>query len=181
LRFVAAKLRIALPHTPPYKPQGRGKIERLFRSIREGLLDGRPHSTLQKLNADLAQWLAQYHQALHSAIGMSPLNRKLIDQGQPLEQIPPTQNINDIFRMETTKTVRSDGCIRIWGKRFEIPDSYPGETVQLYYVPWDHTYLLCGPDKIYIRPVDPLKNARRFDKPVRGRKDDNTNPKEKLS
>jgi putative transposase len=182
LRFVAARLRIALPHTPPYKPQGRGKIERLFRSIREGLLDGRPHSSLQKLNADLASWLAHYHQALHSAIGMSPLNRKLIDQGRPLEQIAPTQNINDLFRMETTKTVRSDGCIRIWGQRFEVPDAFPGETVQIYYVPWDHTYLLCGPDKIFTRPVDPLKNARRFDKPVRGKRDnDINNPKEKLS
>ena len=176
LRLVAAKLRIALPHTPPYKPQGRGKIERLFRSIREGFLDGRPRSSLQKLNADLAEWVAHYHQTVHSSLRMSPLNRKLTDPGQRLEQLSPTQNINDLFRMETVKTVRSDGCIRMWGTRFQVPDAFPGETVQIYYVPWDHTYLLSGPDKIFTRPVDPLKNARRFDKPVRGKRADNNNP-----
>ncbi|OGJ87990.1 MAG: hypothetical protein A2268_05135 [Candidatus Raymondbacteria bacterium RifOxyA12_full_50_37] len=108
-------------------------------------------------------------------MGMSPLNRKLTDQGQPLEQIDPTVNINDLFRMETTKTVRSDGCIRMWGKRFEIPDAYPGEEVTIYYVPWDHNYFLSGPDKIFTRPIDPFKNARRFDKPVRGKRNNDTN------
>jgi len=125
---------------------------------------------------------ARYHQTVHSSLGMSPLNRKLTDQGQPLTQIDPTVNINDLFRMETTKTVRSDGCISMWGIRFEIPDAYPGEEVQIYYVPWDHTYLLSGPDKIFTRPLDPLKNARRFDHPARGKRDNHTNDqKEKLS
>jgi transposase InsO family protein len=41
LRMVAAKLGVSLPHTPPYTPRGRGKIERFFRSVREGFLDGR--------------------------------------------------------------------------------------------------------------------------------------------
>ncbi|MFH0919237.1 MAG: DDE-type integrase/transposase/recombinase [Fibrobacterota bacterium] len=181
LRLVAAKMRIALPHTPPYKPQGRGKIERFFRSLRDGFLTGRPKSSLQKLNADLAEWVALYQQTIHSSLAMSPLNRKLVDQGSPLEQINPTQNINDLFRMETLKTVHSDGCISMWGKRFEIPDSVPGENIRIYYLPWNQDYLLCGPDKIIAKPIDPLKNARRFDKPVRGIRMDNNNPKEKLS
>ena len=184
LRLVAARMRIALPHTPPYKPQGRGKIERFFRSLRDGFLTGRPRTSLQKLNADLAEWVAQYHQTIHSALSMSPLNRQLVDQGQPLEQIDPTQNINDLFRMETVKTVRSDGCIRMWGKRFEVPDSFPSENVRIYYLPWDHDYVLCGPDKIIAKPLDAVRNARRFDQPIRGKRNNdnnNNNPKEKLS
>jgi transposase InsO family protein len=182
LRLVAAKMRIALPHTPPYKPRGRGKIERFFRSLRDGFLTGRPKSTLQKLNADLAQWVEMYHQSIHSALDMSPLNRKLIDQGQPLPQIPLTQNINDLFRMEADKKVGSDGCVRMWGTRFEVRDAYPGEVIRIYYVPWDHSYLLCGPDKLFAKPVDTARNARRFDRPVRGKREtDNNNPQEKLS
>lgn len=171
LRLVAAKMRIALPHTPPYKPQGRGKIERFFRSLRDGFLAGRQRTSLQKLNADLAVWIEQYHQTIHSALDMSPLNRKLMGIGQPLEQIDPTQNINDLFRMETTKTIRSDGCVRLWGKRFEIPDAYPGETIQIYYLPWDHQYILCGKDKLTAKVLDTLQNARRFDQPIRGKRD----------
>jgi putative transposase len=38
LRLVAAKMRIGLPHTPPYKPQGRGngKLDIMESSIQEG-------------------------------------------------------------------------------------------------------------------------------------------------
>lgn len=177
LRFVAAKMGIALPHTPPRKPRGRGKVERLFRSIRDGLITGRPRTSLKKLNDDLAEWVDKYHQSVHSTLGMSPLNRKLTDKGRPLEQIDPTQNINDLFRMESTKTVRKDGCVRMWGKRFEIPDAYPGETITIYYLPWDHSYVLCGPDKLMAKQVDTHKNARRFEKPIRGKR--NNNHKEK--
>jgi hypothetical protein len=113
---------------------------------------------------------------------MSPLNRKLVDQGQPLEQIDPTQNLNDLFRMETVKTVRSDGCVRMWAQRFEVPDAYPGETIRIYYLPWDRSYVLCGPDKLIAKPLDAIRNARRFDKPIRGKRtDDNNKPKENLS
>jgi putative transposase len=178
LRLVAAKIRMALPHTPPYKPQGRGKIERFFRSLRDGFLAGRQRTSLQKLNADLAKWIDQYHQTIHSALDMSPLNRKLMGQGQPLEQIDPTQNINDLFRMETTKTVRSDGCVRLWGKRFEIPDAYPGETIQIYYLPWDQQSILCGPDKLTAKVLDSIHNARRFDQPIRGKRNNNPDSKE---
>lgn len=181
LRMVAARMSVSLPHTPPYKPQGRGKIERFFRSVRDGLLTGRARTSLQKLNADLAQWVAQYHQSIHSTLNMSPLNRKLADQGAPLVQIDPTRNINDLFRMETDKIVNADGCIRMWGNRFEVPDSFPGEKVRIYYLPWDHGYLLCGPDKIIAKPLDPVRNARRFDKPVRGKRtndNNNNNPKD---
>lgn len=173
LKFVAAKLGIALPHTPPGVPNGRGKVERFFRTVRDGFLTGRQRSSLEKLNADLAEWVEQYHQRVHSSLKMSPLNRKLTDKGQPLPQIDPTVNINDIFRMETTKVVRKDGCVRMWKIRFEIPDAIPGETVQIYHLPWDHTYILHGPDKIVAKPVDTHKNAYRFDKPVRGKRNNN--------
>lgn len=170
LRLVAAKLRIALPHTPPYTPQGRGKIERFFRSLRDGFLTGRPRGSREKLNADLSEWLSHYHQTPHRALGMSPLNRKLINQGNQLVQIEPTQNINDLFRMEMTKVVHTDGCVHLWGKRFEAFDCVPLQKVQVYYLPWDHTYVLIGPDKIYTKALDPIKNAHRFDKPMRGLK-----------
>ena len=179
LRFVAAKLQITLPHTPPYKPRGRGKIERFFRSVRDGFLTGRQRTSLAKLNTDFNEWITQYHQTPHRGLNMSPLNRKLIDQGDILTQIDPTHNINDLFRMECTKVVRSDGCIRLWKKRFEIPDALPGESITIYYLPWDHEYILVGPDKLIAKPLDTVKNALRFNQPLRGKTKNNTNNKEK--
>jgi transposase InsO family protein len=177
LRLVAAKLAIALPHTPPYKPRGRGKIERFFRSVRDGFLTGRDRTSLDKLNTDFAAWINQYHQTTHRILGTSPLERKLTDTGPALKQIAPTQNINDIFRMEQIKRVGSDGCVRMFKKCFEIPDSFPGDMVTVYYLPWCQDYILVGPDKLYVKPLDTLSNALRFDQPHRGKS--NNDHKEK--
>lgn len=176
LRLVAAKLAISLPHTPPYQPRGRGKIERFFRSVRDGFLTGRERTSLDKLNADFFAWINQYHQTLHHTLGMSPLERKLTDTGPALKQIAPTQNINDIFRMEKLKRVGSDGCVRMFKKRFEIPDAIPGSQLTVYYLPWSEDYILVGPDKLFVKPLDAVKNAVRFDKPRRG--NSHHNPKE---
>jgi transposase InsO family protein len=175
LRLVAAKLGVTLPHTPPYKPRGRGKIERFFRSVRDGFLTGRDRTSLDKINTDFAAWLNQYHQTLHRILGMSPLERKLSDTGPELKQIAPTRNINDIFRMEQLKRVGSDGCVRLFKKRFEIPDSFPGSLVTVYYLPWNQDYILAGPDKLFVKPLDAVNNAVRFDKPHRG----NSHPEHK--
>lgn len=177
LRLVAAKLGVALPHTPPYTPRGRGKIERFFRSVRDGFLTGRGRTSLDKLNADFSAWINQYHHTPHRILKMSPLERKLTDTGAALRQIAPTQNINDIFRMEQIRRIGSDGCVRMFKKRFEVPDAVPGSQVTVYYLPWDQDYLLIGPDKLFVKPLDAIKNALRFDKPHRG--NSNTSPKEK--
>jgi putative transposase len=158
-------------------PRGRGKIERFFRTVREGFLTGRERTTLDRLNADFSAWLNEYHHSRHSILKMTPLDRKLTDTGEPLKQIPPTQNINDIFRMEALKRVGSDGCIRMFNKRFEVSGEVPGSIIPVYYLPWEEDYILAGVDKIFVRPVNTIKNAHRFDRPRRGKQTDNTQEK----
>jgi transposase InsO family protein len=170
LRLVAARLSIALPHTPPYMPRGRGKIERFFRTTRDSLLTGRPRSSLDKLNAELAAWVNQYHHAPHRGLGMSPLQRKLTDSGAQLKQIAATQDIDELFRMEQLKRVGPDGCIRMFGQRYEVPDAIPGTVLPVYYLPWDQAYILVGPEKRPAKLLDSVQNALRFDKPRRANK-----------
>lgn len=174
LRMVAARLCIALPHTPAYTPQGRGKIERFFRTVRDGFLTGRARTSLAKLNADFAQWLDSYHHTLHRSLDCSPLDRKLADTGPQLRQIPATQQIDHLFAMEEKKPVSSDGCIRLFKKRFEIPDALPGSSVLVTYLPWETNRIFLEPGKTPIAPVDTHKNARRFEKPRRGAHQNNS-------
>jgi transposase InsO family protein len=168
LRLVSAKLGIAMPHTPPYQPRGRGKIERFFRSVREGFLTGRDRTSLDKLNTDFTLWLNRYHHTPHSSLGMSPLDRKLTDTGPVLKQIAPTQDIDDLFRMEHIARVGSDGCVRLFKKRFEIPGAIPGSTAVVYYLPWNTDCIYLGDNRTMIKPLDAINNALRFDKPHRG-------------
>jgi putative transposase len=75
-----AKLGIKLVHSTPGRPQGRGKIERAFRTVRDqflveitGQIDqpGRHYvSDLATLNRLFAAWAEQvYHRTVHSETG----------------------------------------------------------------------------------------------------------------
>ena len=169
LRQVAARLTIALPHTPAYKPRGRGKIERFFRTVRDSLLTGRPRTTLEKLNADLGAWINEYHTRVHRTLGMTPLERKLADAGPELRRLPSTGDSNSIFRMEELKRIGSDGCVRMFKRRFDVPDAIPASFVTVSYLPWDQSYILVGPEKRRMMPLNSINNALRFDKPQRGK------------
>ncbi len=168
LQTVAAKLGVALPHTPPYTPRGRGKIERFFRTLREGFLNGIATMTLEQLNTALTQWIQKYNSTVHSMLGMSPLDRKLSDNGPALAQLAPTRNIDEIFFMEKRCKIASDGCVRFFKKRFEIKNAIVGTELSVYYLPWNQDCIFVGPQKEALKPLDTIHNALRFDKPRRG-------------
>ena len=80
LSLVCAKLGITLIHARPYQPQGKGKQERWFRTVRMQLLPtlsrGRPRS-LDALNRRLWAWVeTEYHRAPIAGLdGQTPLDR----------------------------------------------------------------------------------------------------------
>src|ERR671928_48266 len=75
-----ATLGIKLTHSTPGRPQGRGKIERFFRSVREQFLveltDTRTAeiADLAELNRLFTAWVETvYHTTIHSETGTAPL------------------------------------------------------------------------------------------------------------
>jgi putative transposase len=76
LEYVSASLGIALIHARPYKPQGKGKIERFFRTVRMQFLPCFKGKTLEELNEAFDLWLNDiYHQRKHTSTGQSPFER----------------------------------------------------------------------------------------------------------
>lgn len=139
LQIVCATLHIALIHSRPHKPRGRGKIERFFRSVRSAFL---PHLSTENL-ADLASlnrvfwaWLeSEYHQTPHGGLaGETPLDRFLQDQ----ELIRPApDDLELLLRMTVTRVVGRDRTVRLDGRLYEAPDGYAGERVEVLYDPYD--------------------------------------------
>ena len=81
-----AKLGVRLVHSTPSRPEGRGKIERFFRTVREQFLveitgepdmAGRHHvADLAELNRLFTAWVETvYHRTVHSETGQTPLDR----------------------------------------------------------------------------------------------------------
>src|SRR5215469_16382322 len=63
LARISASIGMLIVHTPPYQPEGRGKIERFFRSCREQFLNNlnrKQTLSLEELNERLWAWLDVY-------------------------------------------------------------------------------------------------------------------------
>ncbi len=131
LQHIAASLGIALIHASPYKPQGKGKIERFFRTLRAQFLTQKDHQSLDALNGALQTWIRDvYHQRAHSATGMKPLER-FTSKMQCLRAAP--ENLKDHFRMIARRTVAKDRTVTLEGNLFEAPVKLIGQRVDLLY------------------------------------------------
>ncbi len=164
LKIVCARLGMQLIHTPPYRPQGRGKIERFFRTVRDQFLAVCAVKTLDQLNIDLHKWLEGYHQRRHSALGCPPLQKRL-SASSVCQAVPEVANIEDLFMMERRCRVYKDGTIRLFKQIYEIIDPPLSNRVTVYYTPWDLSCVYYGS---FLKPTFRLnmtQNAHRFDHP----------------
>lgn len=160
LKFVCANLGIHLIHTPPGKPRGRGKIERFFRTVRDGFLEEGKAYTLDNLNVWFAEWLAFYHKRFHLSLGVSPLQKRLSGQSC-CRELPDPVNIEPLFRMKRRCRVYLDNTIRFKKRSYEVPDIVPGERVDVWFIPWNSEVIWYGPDMKSTKPVDIIRNAQR--------------------
>jgi putative transposase len=170
LERICASLGIALVHTPPYTPQGRGKIERFFRTVRAQFLPHFLGGTLTELNIALDLWIREdYHQRRHSSTGQTPFNR--FAEHVELVRAAPA-DLEDYFRKEVRRRVTKDRTVSIDGRLFEAPTRFIGEQLSLLY----HEH---KPDRVEIFhkgrphgllvPLDLTVNAAvQRDKPIQG-------------
>lgn len=164
LKVVCARLGVDLLHTPPYRPQGRGKVERFFRTVRDGFLADCPHKRLDDLNAGFARWLAQYHEAVHGSLERSPLQQRLQVENA-CRALPEVARIDDLFRMHRRCRVYKDGAIRLRKRVFEVPGCAPNSRVDVYFLPWNLDEVFYGVEMKPAILLDVVGNARRFDHP----------------
>ena len=132
LERICASLGMALIHTPPYTPQGRGKIERFFRSVRSRFLSICPDNlTLDDINRMFAEWVANnYHTRLHSSTGETPLQR--FGRHIELTRTAPA-DLEDHFRKEVRRRVTKDRTVSINSRLYEAPTKFIGEQLQLLF------------------------------------------------
>ncbi len=131
LEHVTASLGIALIHAKPYQPQGKGKIERFFRTVRSDFMFGFKGRSLLQLNTAFEAWLNRvYHMRQHTATGQTPFAR-FTDNLQCLRTAPA--NLSDHFRQRARRKVAKDRTITLNGQLFEAPVALIGQRVELRY------------------------------------------------
>ena len=161
LEHVCASLGIALIHSTAYQPQGRGKIERFFRTVRtQFLATVAAPGCLEDLNTAFDRWLGQYHQRRHSAIAQTPLQRYAANI-QCLRMAP--DDLKDHFRLVVRRTVAKDRSVTINGRLFEAPVALIGKRIDLLYHKDQPTKVearLAGESYGMPQPVDLAVNCR---------------------
>jgi transposase InsO family protein len=167
---VAASLGIALIRSRPYKPQGKGKIERWFKTVRSSFLADYQPTTRERLNRDLQHWVdAYYHQKTHKATGQTPFAR-FVAHSECLRCAPA--DLRDHFRKTVRRRVSRDRTVTIEGRLFEAPVGLIGKHVELKYHEEDPetVEVFCNQQTHgFIRQVDVHVNCRV-------KRDKNNNP-----
>lgn len=132
LKYACARLGVALLHSRPYIPEGRGKIERFFLTVRTQLIPTLPESlTLERLNELLVAWIdGEYHKHIHSTTGQTPMERYLAHLSL-LRSAP--KDLRDYFRTTVRRKVDKDRTVTLLGKLYEAPAGLIGQTVTLLY------------------------------------------------
>jgi transposase InsO family protein len=130
LEHICASLGIVLIHAKPYQPEGKGKIERFFRTVRMQFLPVTKETTLAGLNTALSAWIRQYHGTSHGSTGEPPLSR--FTGGLACVR-PAPSDLSDHFRKEIKRTVAKDRTFTIQGRLYEAPVDLAGRQVRLLY------------------------------------------------
>ncbi len=136
LARICAVLGIRLVHSAPGRPQGRGKIERFFRTLRSQFLveiEGRQDLTLAELNRLLAAWLGQsYHRGVHSETAQAPAER--FANGTPRRATPA--ELHEAFLWCERRTVAKTATVSLHSNTYEVDDALVGRTVELLFDPF---------------------------------------------
>jgi putative transposase len=166
LARIAASIGILLVHTPPYQPEGRGKIERWFRSVREQFLanlDPKVLLSIEQLNERLWHWIdTVYHRSEHSAIETTPLARWQRDIEQ-VRQLPPATDLRRLFFHRVDRLVRRDSTFVLQSHFFEAPSHLAGKRIEVRFDPLDLTTLEIyaeGQSQGPARRVDAVLNSQ---------------------
>jgi len=134
-----ASLDIQQIHAAPYSPEGKGKQERFFETIRLQFLpevEVSEISTLAELNESFWAWLELvYHRTVHRETGQTPLER--FQQGLLDVRSADPETLRKAFLWREFRKVRKDGCIELQGNRYEVDAYLAGRKLELRFDPFD--------------------------------------------
>lgn len=135
-----ATLGVRLIHSRPGRPEGRGKIERFFRTVRDQFLievEASGIGSMQELNEAFGAWVETvYHRRVHSETGQAPIDR--FASARPA-RIPTPAELAEAFLWSETRTVSKTATVSLFSNLYEVDAALVGRRVELVFDPFDLT------------------------------------------
>jgi putative transposase len=134
-----AVLGVQLIHSTVRRPEGRGKIERFFRTVRDQFLvelATTPVGDLDELNRLFTAWAETvYHRRAHTETGEAPLDR--FDTTSL--RMPDDAQLREAFLWSETRTVTKTATVSLHGNQYQVDAVLVGRRVDLIFDPFDLT------------------------------------------
>ena len=134
ITLICARVGCILRHTAVRDAAAKGKIERFFRRVRDQfLIRSLDLSSIQGLNRQFTDWVEQdYNATLHSTLGMKPIDRFGVDLSR-IRFLSPSQDTDELFYAEATRSVKKDNTFSFHGDRYETPIDLRGKQIIVRY------------------------------------------------
>jgi len=133
-----ASLGVRLVHSKPGRPEGRGKIERVFKTVRIQFLveiEARLPTDVVGLNRLFAAWVETvYHRRVHSETGEAPIDR-LLAGGAPT--LPSPAALHEAFLWSEFRMVTKSATVSLHSNTFEVDAALVGSRVEVVFDPFD--------------------------------------------
>ena len=144
LQVACAMLGIDLRHARPYRPQGKGKIERWFRTAdsfnheAQALVDHGTITALDDLDRIFASWLeSEYNARVHSATHETPNARlALVDPQHPMITVDPA-TLHRAFLWTQSRTVSAAATISIESNTYQVDPGLSRRKITVRFDPYD--------------------------------------------
>jgi putative transposase len=163
-----ASLGIKKMHSTPYEPQGRGKIERFFGTVREQFepeVQSANIALLDDLNASFWAWLDQvYHARVHSETGQTPFERFTSGPGFDQIVMPDPETLRRAFLWRAKRRITKNATIELQGNTYSVDLglAWPGQTIEVRFDPFDLSKLDLYREGKPLAPVTVVHYKRQF-------------------
>ena len=140
LELMCAELDIGLSFCRPRRPQGKGKIERYIRSVKEGFLSQAKKApnitTLEELNAAFQGWLERYGNRVHDDLdGMTPEERWRKDEHR-IDRTLSESQIRQAMMLRAERTVQfSTALVLLDNREYQASRELAGQVIQIRWNP----------------------------------------------
>lgn len=173
--FVASQFKAALNElgikrirSRPRQPRGRGKVERMLKTVQDGFYPEAYKAgvcTLQELNEALWAWLeCVYHERVHSETRQKPIDAYRSEVDRAVRPVDPVK-VARAFLWRFNRKVSDAGFISLLGNSYSVDPVWASNRIELRCDPFDlsrlEVYRDCRP--IGTATVRKLKQGQCLD------------------
>lgn len=171
IELLCARLGTTLHHCVPYSPEGKSKIERWFRTMKDhfmSIYNLTPKTSIETFRKDLLEYVNTYNNKVHSSLkGLTPTERFFNGNDQIIRL--DADFIDKTFLIEVERKVSCDSIISLDTFEFEVPFKYANKRIKIRYSTDYKSVYVVNPDNslTQINLLDKISNSKiKRSKPI---------------